>query len=285
MMDEDGSKKMPQRWPKEDNSMYPQQMMPQQMQQHRQMPPNQMPPNHFHQNPPNNMAPQPYPDAYGMPPGKKPPPPFYPNQYPNQFYPKAAPVDMRSNYGNSRKYISLERNFQFFLFFCCCCCSGGMPPMNHGHMMPHQPMPQMHHRPHAPMTQQSNAVVTAYQGVANKIGTGIIEDPLAAFEQIMKEKERRKKERGNLMKQISFVKKLKNLNFIFIIVAARAIGSPRRRSRSIERRRSPVDRRSPRHNSTDSRDRGRSTGKHFYLKMRSIRPNRIKFQFHRFPCS
>lgn len=75
--------------------------------------------------------------------------------------------------------------------------------MNHGHMMPHQPMAQLHHRPHAPMAQQqqqqqpqSNAVVTAYQGVASKIGTGIIEDPLAAFEQIMQEKERRKKERG-----------------------------------------------------------------------------------------
>lgn len=72
-------------------------------------------------------------------------------------------------------------------------------------------------------------------GVADKIGTGIIEDPLAAFEQIMKDNERRKKER-------------------------RANdASPRRRSRSIERRRSPSDRRSPRHASSD-RDRGRSTG-------------------------
>lgn len=67
-----------------------------------------------------------------------------------------------------------------------------------------------------------------WKEVANKIGTGIIEDPLAAFEQIMKEKERRKKERRT------------------------AINSPpRRRSRSIERsRRSPIEnRRSPRHNS------------------------------------
>lgn len=118
---------------------------------------------------------------------------------------------------------------------------GGMPPMhNQNNIMPHQP-PQMHHRPptaHGPM-QQSNVVASAYQGVANKIGTGIIEDPLAAFEQIMKEKERRKKERR-----------------------AQIQSPPRRRSRSIERRRSPIEsRRSPRHNSSDSRDRGRSAGK------------------------
>lgn len=80
-------------------------------------------------------------------------------------------------------------------------------------------------------------MATAFQGVASKIGTGIIEDPLAAFEQIMKEKERRKKERR----------------------AALESPPPRRRSRSGERRRSP-DRRSPRHNSSDSRERGRSTG-------------------------
>lgn len=72
-------------------------------------------------------------------------------------------------------------------------------------------------------------------GVADKIGTGIIEDPLAAFEQIMKEKERRKKERRT------------------------NVPSPRRRSRSIDRRRSPTDRRSPRNISAD-RDRVRSTG-------------------------
>lgn len=88
---------------------------------------------------------------------------------------------------------------------------------------------------------ESNMVATAFQGVANKIGTGIIEDPLAAFEQIMKEKERRKKERR-----------------------AAIDSPPRRRSRSGERRRSPMDRRSPRHNSTDSRDRGRSTGNPFF---------------------
>lgn len=115
--------------------------------------------------------------------------------------------------------------------------------------MPHQPPPQMQLRGYAPaqhqpppqmhrqmMHQESNIVATAFQGVASKIGTGIIEDPLAAFEQIMKEKERRKKERRA------------------------AIDSPRRRSRSGERRRSPMDRRSPRHNSSDSRDCGRSTG-------------------------
>lgn len=80
-------------------------------------------------------------------------------------------------------------------------------------------------------------MANAFQGVASKIGTGIIEDPLAAFEQIMKEKERRKKERRAVIDS-----------------------SPRRRSRSNERRRSPMERRSPRHNSSDSRDRGRSTG-------------------------
>lgn len=79
-------------------------------------------------------------------------------------------------------------------------------------------------------------MATAFQGVASKIGPGIIDDPLAAFEQIMKEKERRKKERRAAMES-----------------------PPRRRSRSGERRRS-MDRRSPRHNSSDSRDRGRSTG-------------------------
>ncbi|XP_031620939.1 E3 ubiquitin-protein ligase RBBP6 isoform X2 [Contarinia nasturtii] len=93
----------------------------------------------------------------------------------------------------------------------------------------HHPLPQMH-RPL--MHQESNIVATAFQGVANKIGTGIIEDPLAAFEQIMKEKERRKIQRR-----------------------AAIDSPPRRRSRSGERRRSP------RHNSQDSRDRGRSTGK------------------------
>lgn len=84
-------------------------------------------------------------------------------------------------------------------------------------------------------------MATAFQGVASKIGPGIIDDPLAAFEQIMKEKERRKKERRAAMES-----------------------PPRRRSRSGERRRS-MDRRSPRHNSSDSRDRGRSTGTFFIL--------------------
>lgn len=90
---------------------------------------------------------------------------------------------------------------------------------------------------------ESNLVATAFQGVASKIGTGIIEDPLAAFEQIMKEKERRKRERR--------------------------IDSPppRRRSRSGERRRSPMDRRSPRHNTPDNRERGRSTGKNCLFKI------------------
>lgn len=86
---------------------------------------------------------------------------------------------------------------------------------------------------------ESNIVATAFQGVASKIGTGIIEDPLAAFEQIMKEKERRKKERRAALESPD--------------------RSRRGRSRSGERRRS-IDRRSPRHNSSDSRERGRSAG-------------------------
>lgn len=91
---------------------------------------------------------------------------------------------------------------------------------------------------------ESNIVATVFQGVASKIGTGIIEDPLAAFEQIMKEKERRKKERR----------------------AALESPPPRRRSRSGERRRS-IDRRSPRHNSSDSRERGRSTGMYYFMSL------------------
>lgn len=86
----------------------------------------------------------------------------------------------------------------------------GGPPMQH----------QMRHRfgPMAP-----NSITSVYQGVAAKIGTGIIDDPLEAFNRIMREKERRKEER-------------------------RASPPIRRRSRSNEpRRRSPLTdrRRSP----------------------------------------
>lgn len=109
-----------------------------------------------------------------------------------------------------------------------------MPPA-HNPMMPHQMRP----RNHGPLSASSNLIASAYQGVAQKIGTGIIDDPLEAFNRIMKEKERRKEER-------------------------RTEGGsppPRRRSRSPElRRRSSIDRRrSPRRNSPpDGRGRGRS---------------------------
>lgn len=109
-----------------------------------------------------------------------------------------------------------------------------MPPA-HNPIMPHQMRP----RNHGPLSTTSNLIASAYQGVAQKIGTGIIDDPLEAFNRIMKEKERRKEERRT------------------------EVGSPppRRRSRSPElRRRSSIDRRrSPRRNSPpDVRGRGRS---------------------------
>lgn len=77
------------------------------------------------------------------------------------------------------------------------------------------------------------SVASVYQGVAAKIGGGIIDDPLEAFNRIMREKERLKEERR---------------------------GSPiRRRSRSIEmnRRRSPINdrRRSPRRSPENRRGR------------------------------
>lgn len=118
---------------------------------------------------------------------------------------------------------------------------GGMPPS--GPMMQHQMRPR-HHAP-APMP---GTMASVYQGVAEKIGSGIIDDPLEAFERIMREKERLKDERRG----------------------QGDVGSPsRRRSRSPEnRRRSPeMRRRSPRRNSPDMRrnrspidKRGRSTG-------------------------
>lgn len=112
-----------------------------------------------------------------------------------------------------------------------------------GPMMPHQMRP----RPTpAPLP---GTVASVYQGVAEKIGTGIIDDPLEAFNRLMREKERRKEERR----------------------IAPELGSPstRRRSRSPDnRRRSPdLRRRSPRRSSPDLRrnrspvdKRGRSTG-------------------------
>lgn len=119
----------------------------------------------------------------------------------------------------------------------------GGPPS--GPMMPHQIRPRHHVPPPMP-----GSIASVYQGVADKIGVGIIDDPLEAFERIMKERERRKDERRGQIGDI---------------------GSPaRRRSRTPEGRRriSPdVRRRSPRRNSPEMRrnrspidKRGRSTG-------------------------
>lgn len=113
----------------------------------------------------------------------------------------------------------------------------------HGSTMPpaHNPMmsQQMRPRNHGPLPAAPNLIASAYQGVARKIGPGIIDDPLEEFNRLMKEKERRKEERRT------------------------EANSPplRRRSRSQElRRRSPIDRRrSPRRISPpDGRGRGRS---------------------------
>lgn len=112
---------------------------------------------------------------------------------------------------------------------------GGGPPMQH----------QMRPRHINPVP---GSVASVFQGVAEKIGTGIIDDPLEAFNRIMREKERRKEERRNSP-------------------------PPRRRSRSIERdpirRRSPLldRRRSPRLRSPENR-RGRSP--HDRVRPRSI---------------
>lgn len=107
---------------------------------------------------------------------------------------------------------------------------GGGPPMQH-HMRPRF------------ITPQPGSVQSIIQGVEAKIGSGIIDDPLEAFNRIMREKERRKESRR----------------------AAAGIDSTispnRRRSRSIEpvRRRSPIAerRRSPRNRSPEFK-RGRS---------------------------
>lgn len=48
---------------------------------------------------------------------------------------------------------------------------------------------QRHHNVHM------NSLASVYQGVQAKVGTGIIDDPLEAFNRIMREKERRKEER------------------------------------------------------------------------------------------
>lgn len=151
---------------------------------------------------------------------------YFLNRYPSHFPPPPShnmhrPPFMRGNY------------------------HGGVMGHNPPHMMPHQPhaIRPRHHGMMPPL----GAVASAYEGVAQKIGTGIIDDPLEAFNRIMREKERRKEERR----------------------AVGEGGSPiRRRSRSPDlRRRSPLDRRRSPRRSPDGRrgrspadKRGRSTG-------------------------
>lgn len=112
---------------------------------------------------------------------------------------------------------------------------GNTMPPNHNPMMPHQMRP----RNHGPLP-ASNVVASAYQGVAQKIGNRIIDDPLEEFNRFMQEKERRTE-----------AKRRTEANS----------PPPRRRTRSPDiRRRSPIERRrSPRRNSPpDGRGRGRS---------------------------
>lgn len=117
-----------------------------------------------------------------------------------------------------------------------------MRPNYHGGniMQPHNQMMQQPMRPRHPAPMPtSNVVANAYQGIAQKIGTGIIDDPLEAFNRIMREKERRKEEQrtqGNVSPR-------------------RRSRSPEHRRRSLERRRSPIH--AARRNSPDGR-RGRS---------------------------
>lgn len=103
----------------------------------------------------------------------------------------------------------------------------GGPPMQH----------QMRHR-FGPMA--TNSISSVYQGVAAKIGTGIIDDPLEAFNRIMREKERRKEERRS-----SPIRRRSRSNEL------------RRRSPIVDRRRSPPRVRSPevRRRSPDRRGR------------------------------
>ncbi|KAH8261568.1 hypothetical protein KR044_011432 [Drosophila immigrans] len=76
------------------------------------------------------------------------------------------------------------------------------PQMNFGHYQ-NQPVHQMNTQYIPPgnmninpsQTFQSSNLASIYQGVAAKVGTGLIDDPLEAFNRIMKEKEKQKVER------------------------------------------------------------------------------------------
>ncbi|KAH8413747.1 hypothetical protein KR222_006824 [Zaprionus bogoriensis] len=76
------------------------------------------------------------------------------------------------------------------------------PPLSYGHYQ-NQPVHQIN-TSYVPtgnininpaQTFQSTNLASIYQGVAAKVGTGLIDDPLEAFNRIMKEKEKQKEER------------------------------------------------------------------------------------------
>lgn len=114
------------------------------------------------------------------------------------------------------------------------------PPRPYDQHMPHRPPmqhrggyhggpPMQHQMRHRFNPMNPNSITSVYQGVAAKIGTGIIDDPLEAFNRIMREKERRKEERRTSppMRRRS------------------RSNEPRRRSPIVDRRRSPPRVRSP----------------------------------------
>lgn len=102
-------------------------------------------------------------------------------------------------------------------------------------------MPAMHHtmRPRL-VPIQPGSVASVFQGVAAKIGTGVIEDTLSAFNRIMAEKERRKTDRRD-RRPVSPPRRMHG-------------GPGDRRSRSYTRSRT----RSPRRSSPMMRKRSRS---------------------------
>ncbi|EDW01958.1 E3 ubiquitin-protein ligase RBBP6 [Drosophila grimshawi] len=77
------------------------------------------------------------------------------------------------------------------------------PPISFGHYQNQAPVHQMNtsYMPGANIninpsqTFQSTNLASIYQGVAAKVGTGLIDDPLEAFNRIMKEKEKQKSDR------------------------------------------------------------------------------------------
>lgn len=120
---------------------------------------------------------------------------------------------------------------------------GHRPPYGHGRY----PGPRMyHHRAPPPVVPNVNQI---YQEVQQTVGTGIIDDPLEAFNRIMREKE---KKRTNTTVRRSPPPFMRDMNRDRRSRSRDAPPRPRRRSRSIERenrgrpppkgRLSPVDR-------------------------------------------